>query len=212
MKITSTLRKSERFVKLYRYYVDGNEVWFNFRDICNFLGKTSDAHLDKIFKALPDHNKMIFEDYMDEDGWIKDRPYRAQFINKAAFNEFKIQEHERLRFLDNDIEYLLFELGYKYEQNSYDCKHLIGSLKSELSKKESDINKIKDYTNKLFETPELQTIINNKYYDKEIRDYIDWLESEEEMFIAHRNENNINIWTGTSYDEALDCINKFLEK
>lgn len=212
MKITSTLRMNERFVKLYRYYVDGNEIWFNYDDICKFLGKESSHYTVNYFINIPDFNKRIFEDYTDENGWNKDRPYRANYINKAAFDEFKVIELDRIRFLSNDIDDLLCELGYDSNANSYNCKELIGNLKSELNKKESDINKIKDYTNKLFETPELQTIINNKYYDKEIRDYIDWLESEEEMFIAHRNENNINIWTGTSYDEALDCINKFLEK
>ena len=85
-------------------------------------------------------------------------------------------------------------------------------MTSELCKKDGDINKVREYYKEFLNTNEIQTIINNKYYDKEIRDYIDWLESEEEMFIAHRNENNIDIWTGTSYDEALDCINKFLEK
>ena len=46
-------------------------------------------------------------------------------------------------------------------------------------------------------------------YAKEIKAYKDWLESEDDMFIAHKNkEHNIDFWSGPSIDEALDILHK----
>lgn len=46
-------------------------------------------------------------------------------------------------------------------------------------------------------------------YSKEIKAYKDWLESEDDMFIAHKNkEHNIDFWSGPSIDEALDILHK----
>ena len=54
----------------------------------------------------------------------------------------------------------------------------------------------------------IQSYVDIKYA-KEIKAYKDWLESDEDMFIAHKNEENkIDIWTGPSIDEALDILHK----
>ena len=45
-------------------------------------------------------------------------------------------------------------------------------------------------------------------YAKEIKAYTDWLESEDELFVAHKKDNSINIWQGPSVDEALDILYK----
>ena len=46
-------------------------------------------------------------------------------------------------------------------------------------------------------------------YSKEIQEFKDWLESEDDMFIAHKNkEHNIDFWSGPSIDEALDILHK----
>ena len=45
-------------------------------------------------------------------------------------------------------------------------------------------------------------------YAKEIKEYKEWLESEDEMFIAHKKDNKIDFWTGPSIDEALNILHK----
>ena len=45
-------------------------------------------------------------------------------------------------------------------------------------------------------------------YAKEIKAYTDWLESEDELFVAHKKDDKINIWQGPSIDEALDILYK----
>ena len=50
-------------------------------------------------------------------------------------------------------------------------------------------------------------------YSKEIQEFKEWLESDKELFVAHKKENKINIWEGPSIDEALDILyNAGLEK
>ena len=45
-------------------------------------------------------------------------------------------------------------------------------------------------------------------YSKEIQEFKDWLESEDELFVAHKKDNKIDIWQGPSIDEALDILYK----
>lgn len=45
-------------------------------------------------------------------------------------------------------------------------------------------------------------------YAKEIKEYKEWLESEDEMFIAHKKDNKIDFWAGPSIDEALNILHK----
>ena len=45
-------------------------------------------------------------------------------------------------------------------------------------------------------------------YAKEIKAYTDWLVSENELFVAHKKDNKIDIWQGPSIDEALDILYK----
>lgn len=45
-------------------------------------------------------------------------------------------------------------------------------------------------------------------YAKEIKAYTDWLESDDELFVAHKKDNKINTWQGPSIDEALDVLYK----
>ena len=59
---------------------------------------------------------------------------------------------------------------------------------------------------------QIQCYIDAKYV-KEIKAYREWLESDRELFVAHKKENKINIWEGPSIDEALDILyNAGLEK
>lgn len=191
----------------YRYYLDGNELWFNYEDICNVLHIDSLTFARKYFKQIHDYNKRIFEDITNNTGRFE----FAKFINKAAFDEFTNHELERVNKLNNDMELLAVELGLKEFDNSYETKHLIGNLITELRKTDSDINKVKDYTEKLFMAPELQEIITNKYYDKEMKEYKEWLnnaDNENDMFIAHKENNEVHTYIGPSIDEALDILYK----
>lgn len=53
----------------------------------------------------------------------------------------------------------------------------------------------------------IQSYIDIKYA-KEINAYKNWLESEDELFIAHKKDDKINIWQGPSIDEALNILYK----
>lgn len=53
----------------------------------------------------------------------------------------------------------------------------------------------------------IQSYVDIKYA-KEINAYKNWLESEDELFIAHKKDDKINIWQGPSIDEALDILYK----
>ena len=54
----------------------------------------------------------------------------------------------------------------------------------------------------------IQSYVDIKYA-KEIKAYKDWLESEDDMFIAHKNkEYHIDFWSGPSMDEALEILHK----
>ena len=59
---------------------------------------------------------------------------------------------------------------------------------------------------------QIQCYIDAKYV-KEIKAYREWLESDKELFVAHKKDNKIDIWAGPSIDEALDILyNAGLEK
>ena len=45
-------------------------------------------------------------------------------------------------------------------------------------------------------------------YSKEIKEFKDWLVSDDDMFIAHKKDDKINTWQGPSVDEALDILYK----
>lgn len=45
-------------------------------------------------------------------------------------------------------------------------------------------------------------------YAKEIKAYKDWLEGDNDMFIAHKENNEVYTWEGPSIDEALDILHK----
>lgn len=45
-------------------------------------------------------------------------------------------------------------------------------------------------------------------YAKEIKEYKEWLESEDAMFIAHKKDKKVNVYSGPSIDEALDILYK----
>lgn len=46
-------------------------------------------------------------------------------------------------------------------------------------------------------------------YSKEIKEFKDWLVSDDDMFIAHKNKDqDIDFWSGPSIDEALDILHK----
>lgn len=45
-------------------------------------------------------------------------------------------------------------------------------------------------------------------YSKEIKEFKDWLVSDDDMFIAHKKDDKINTWQGPSIDEALDILYK----
>ena len=191
----------------YRYYLDGNELWFNYEDICNVFHIDSLDFARKYFKQIHDYNKRIFEDITSNTG----RFDRAKFINKVAFDELSVCVFEHFNKLNNDMESLAVELGLKEFDNSYETKQLIGNLITELRKNNSDINKVKDYTEKLFMTPEIQDIVNTKYHSDKVREYNNWLNDgnpENNMFIAHKENNEIHTYTGPSIDEALDILYK----
>ena len=59
---------------------------------------------------------------------------------------------------------------------------------------------------------QIQCYVDAKYA-KEIKAYREWLESDNELFVAHKKDNKIDIWEGPSIDEALDILyNAGLEK
>lgn len=203
-RISSNWRLGDNWRISYRYYLDGNELWFNYGDICAILHIDSGDFSRKYFKQIHNYNKRIFEDTNNSSN----RPEDTKFINKAAFDEFVAHEIERANVLSNDMDSLAADLGLIDSNSCYECKHLIGNITTELNKKEYDRDKVREYTSKLFMTPELQSIINNKYYDKEIQTYKQWLESEEDMFVAYKENDEVHIYTGPTLDEAVDVLFK----
>ena len=212
MKITSNIRFGYDWRISYRYYLDGIDLWFNFKDICEFLNITSEKFIDKYFEQIPSCNKVIFEDNMDVFGNITNRPSQAKFINEAAFDELSRVVAEHFGMLQHDIQLLKSDLGLQCNSN-YNCKHLIGNITSELCKTEGDINKVRQYTSDLFKTPELQSIINSKPTNEHVDRFIEWMENDEgKAFIAYKENNEVQINREFSMEEAVDLIYKYLEQ
>ena len=205
-KISSLWRTTSDFRISYRYYVDGNELWFNFKDICEVLNVDTSYFTGKYFKVIPEYNKRIFS---DNTGYTK---YQlTQFINKVAYDE--LVNNEIIRNANNlgyDMRLLISELGLS-NNSSFSAKYEIGNIINELSKKDVDIEKVRNYTKKLFETPEIQDIVNTKYHGDKVREYNNWLNDENpenNMFIAHKDNDEVHVWQGPSIDEALDILYK----
>lgn len=190
----------------YRYYLDGNELWFNYNDICEYLNVGATKFTNKYFDSIPNYNKRTFEDNNNSSN----RYERTPFINKVAYDEFVVHEIERANMMECDMRLLISELGLP-NNSSFGAKYEIGNLLTELSKNDVDIDKIKEYTQKLFATPEIQDIVNTKYHSDKVREYNNWLNddnSENNMFIAHKENNEIHTYIGPSIDEALDILYK----
>jgi hypothetical protein len=216
MKITSNTRYGYENKIYYRYYLDGNELWFNFDDVCKYLNISSSRFIDNYFNTVPEYNKRIFE---DNNGVNTLRWERARFINKAVYDEFSNFVIDRFEIMDKDMQQLEVELGLKERDNGYETKQLIGNIVNELSKTKGDINKVRDYTSKLFNTPELQNIINSRYNNVEIEErvktYREWLISgdyENDMFISHKENNEVYTYIGPTIDEALEAIYKLIDE
>lgn len=204
MKITSTTRHGYDWRISYRYYLDGNELWINFNDLCEFMNIESVKYANNYFDKLPDYNKRVFKD--NNDGCnITQRYERGNFINKAVFDEFVAHELERCAMLKHDIEILEIELGLNNPHSGYNWRNQIDKLVWELSKNECDINKTREYYKELINTPEIK-MLNNSNHHEELIEYAEWLESDEKMFIAHKENNVINTWQGPTIDEALDIL------
>ena len=226
MVITSEMRYGYNWRIIYRYYLDGNELWFNFNDVCDALLIESSGFKSKYFKQIPMYNKRTFDDYRNKFGIIRRKPETEQYINKAAYEEFVIHEIDRANMLYKDMELLEVDLGLKDPDSGYEIKHIMGNIVSELSKKESDITKVRNYTNELFNTPQIQNIVKDKYYDKTVKDELNeiksWLEKdydpENSMYVLsitkHEGYTSINKdlevdkYIGPTIDEALDALYK----
>ena len=203
-KISSVWRTTDDWRLSYRYYLDGNELWFHFKDICAYLNLDLSKFTSKYFQAIPEYNKRIFLDNSDSNG--RDR---VQFINKVAFDEFVSNEMIlNANKLGYDMKLLITELGLSND-SSFGAKYEIGNIISELNKDNIDIEKVKKYTYSLFNTPEIQDIVNTKYHADKVREYNNWLNDENienDMFIAHKENDNVYTWQGPSIDEALDIL------
>ena len=200
-KITSIWRDGYDWRIRYRYYLDKNDLWINFNDLCEFMNIESVKYANKYFDKLPDYNKRVFED----NNTFNNRYERGNFINKAVFDEFVAHELERCAMLKHDIEILENELGLNKPCSGYNWRNQIDKLVWELSKKECDINKTREYYKELINTPEIQMLNGSKHHE-ELIEYAEWLESDEEMFIAHKENNEVHTWQGPSIDEALDIL------
>ena len=205
-KITSLWRKGYHWSINYRYYLDGNELWFNFDDICEYLNVGSTKFANNYFDNIPSYNKRTFADFNNNDN--KNRANPTPFINKVAYDEFVVHEIERANMMGYDMRLLISELGLS-NNSSFGAKYEIGNIITELSKKDVDIDKVKEYTQKLFATPEIQDIVNTKYHSDKVREYNNWLNDdnpENNMFIAHKDNEEVYTYSGPSIDEALDIL------
>jgi hypothetical protein len=205
-KISSIWRSTNDWRIRYRYYLDGNEIWFNFKDVCEVLNIDISYFTGNYFKMIPDFNKRIF---LDNTG--SQRYDRVQFINKVAYDELISNELMRNAIeLGYDMKLLINELGMT-DNNNFGAKYEIGSIISELSKKNVDIEKVRKHAKNLFNTPELQDIMYTKYNSDKVREYNKWINdenSENNMFIAHKENNEVHTWQGPTIDEALDILYK----
>ena len=141
----------------------------------------------------------------------------TQFINKVAFDEIINNESNRAMKMNYDMNKLIHELGLS-DDSSFGAKYEIGVIIDELNKKNVDINNVRNHVTTLFNTPELQDIINTKYNSDKVREYNDWLNdenSDNSVFIAHKTNNEVHTYTCPSIselDEALNSIYKFLSE
>lgn len=206
-RIKSLWRTTDDWRLSYRYHVDGNEVWFHFNDICKYLHIESNRFINNYFENIPGYNKKSFDDINNSNN----KYAYTQFINKVAYDEFVVNEMIRsANELGYDMKLLISELGLSND-SSFGAKYEIGNLITELSKKDADIEKVRNHTKRLFETPEIQDIVNTKYHADKVREFNNWINNndpENDTFIAHKENNEVYTWQGPSIDEALDILYK----
>lgn len=203
----------------YRYFVDGNTLWFNLYDICTFLNITSFRCMDNFYNGLLECNKEIF---LDNNNMTESKEYNeAKFINKIALEELEVRQQMRHVALNVDIENLEKEEGLVIEddKNNYEFKELVQNIKTELYT--ADRTKLNRYVEDLVNRRQINEIIENKDYDpgleEEVQNYREWLQEkydpENSLYIMHKGirDNNpehmyYEKYVGPSIDEALDIL------
>lgn len=218
-KITSINRVRETGtsgVLVYRYYLDGDTIWFNYDDICIFFN-VSNTFICDFYNNLLDCNKTTFNDNNNKHG-----NYRmTHFINKIALEQLEENQLMRHAVINADIYELEKEEGLLIEDdyNNYEFKQLVQNIKTELYT--ADRTKLNNYVNELVHTRQINEIVEKSDYDpgleEEVQNYREWLQAkydpENSLYIMHKGiqDNNpermyYEKYVGPSIDEALDIL------
>lgn len=178
-----------------------NEWWFAFDDICTSIQfKRSAGH--KYFTGIDEEEKcnLLDMNYINQYG--ERCPAERSFINYNALINLLDRNRKRMNAFANVVNGIVFYTDIKLDDSG--LEEAICELGDAFNDK--NLENIIEGARKVVH--KAMGKLNDDRYSKELTDYIEWLESDNEMFIAHKENNVINTWQDPTIDEALDILYK----
>lgn len=185
---------NEDFDMFIRYHIDTDGVWYNYYDICELLEYNENKMKYNYDKLIDEINKREYEvEYEDNRGNIRKRC--TGFINTIAAYELLKRNEERnrrIRFCIGDIE-LYHGIRQDNDENNHCLKVNLNLMKSEFESDEPNLEALKAYSKAVYDSPQIQKIINTNYYDFETEEEFEWYDYSIEMMkeeICNAIDNN----------------------
>ena len=181
----------------FRYYLDDDGLWFNYKDMYDRLD-VSGRKADGFYKDLYEGNKRIYKDLNES----VDKSDNIKFINLAGLQQIEQKVIERFGLLYKHINLLGRQLNLE-NNNIVDIisfKNKVDMILTEVYSEENDYDKLANYAKALCESKEVQKMKNRKYdADKEelidmiiedIYAYDDYIDEVEITLITRKEDMN----------------------
>ena len=195
----------------FRYYLDNDGLWFNYKDMYDRL-YVSGRKADGFYKDLYEGNKRIYKDLNES----VDKSDNIKFINLAGLQQIEQKVTERFGLLYKHINLLGRQLNLENNNivDNISFKNKVDMILTEVYSEENDYDKLANYAKALCESKEIQKMKNRKYdVDKEelidmiiedIYAYDDYID-EVEMTLITRKEDMNDTFKQYEYCRESSC-------
>ena len=143
----------------FRYFLDDDGIWFNYKDLYDIL-YISGRKAEGLYNDLCEGNRRIYKDFNP----LTNSHDEFKYINLSGLQEIDKQVKEKFDIIYRNINMLTNQLGLcDYNKNNLVFKTHVDMVLTEINSDERDYDRLAFYAKSVCESKEVQKLKHRKY-------------------------------------------------